>query len=104
MKWILIGFEDLSVPKINFNKSKIIPLNISKWEVINLANRLGYKIANLPISYLGVPLHWKKLPPTDLTALIEKKIERRLQGWINFFFLMSVSRQLTNITKFGNIG
>lgn len=61
LKWILIGFEDLSVPKINFNKSKIIPLNISKREVINLANRLGYKIANLPISYLGVPLHWKKI-------------------------------------------
>lgn len=30
LKWILVGFEDISSLKINYNKCEMIPLNISK--------------------------------------------------------------------------
>jgi Reverse transcriptase (RNA-dependent DNA polymerase) len=61
LKLILIAFEDLSGLKINFEKCEIIPLNISETEVLQLVGILGYKLSSLPITYLGVPLHFKKL-------------------------------------------
>lgn len=45
--------------KINFAKCEIVPLNVSQ-EGARLAHNLGCKLGNLPIHYLGVPLHWKK--------------------------------------------
>jgi hypothetical protein len=61
LKWILIAFEDLSGLKINFEKSEMVPLNISDDLGLFLANSLGCKLTQLSIIYLGVPLHYKKL-------------------------------------------
>jgi Reverse transcriptase (RNA-dependent DNA polymerase) len=60
LKWILIAFEDLSGLKINFDKCEIVPLNISDDQGIHLTNYLGCKLTHLPLTYLGVPLHFKK--------------------------------------------
>lgn len=45
-----------------------------------LASLLGCKVVELPIMYLGVPLHWKKLQLNDWNKLVEK-VEKHLQGW-----------------------
>jgi hypothetical protein len=45
LRWILIGFENLSGVKINFSKCKMIPLNLSEEEGSQLASIFGYKIA-----------------------------------------------------------
>jgi hypothetical protein len=72
LKWILIAFEDLSGLKINFEKCEMIPLNISKIEGLQLAGIIGCKLSSLPITYLGVPLHFKKLRMKHWNFLLEK--------------------------------
>lgn len=57
LKWLLIGFEDLSGMKINFAKCELIPLNIPSDEGSFLASQLGCKLGTSPITYLGVLLH-----------------------------------------------
>lgn len=80
LKWILLCFENLSGLKINFDKSVMVPLNISDQHGQLLARQLGCKVAQLPINYLGVPLFWKKLPMSCWDDLIEK-IDKRFQSW-----------------------
>jgi hypothetical protein len=65
LKLLLLGFENLSGLKIIYNKSSLVPLNISDNEAIIYANLLGCEINHLSITYLGVPLHWKTLCITD---------------------------------------
>jgi hypothetical protein len=65
LKLLLVGFEYLSGLKINYSKSEMIPLNLTETESYRLANVIGCKIGTLPIKYLGVPLHWKKLRIRD---------------------------------------
>lgn len=80
LKFLLLGFEDVSGLKINFEKSEMIPLNISNSLASSLANQLGCKLTALPITYLGVPLHWKTLRVSDWMPLVDK-IENKLQTW-----------------------
>jgi hypothetical protein len=65
LKYLLLGFEELSDLKINYSKSILIPLNISDQEKIEYATFLGCELSNLPITYLGVSLYWKKLRVSD---------------------------------------
>lgn len=60
-KLLLLGFKSTSGLKINFDKSELIALNINDHLASIIANQLGCKVFTLPITYLGVPLHWKKL-------------------------------------------
>jgi hypothetical protein len=39
----------------------MVPLNISPEKGENLASIIGYKLSKLFITYLGIPLHFKKL-------------------------------------------
>lgn len=80
LKHLLIGFEHLSGLKINFHKSALVPLNITQELASTLASQLGCQLSTLPIIYLGVPLHWKKLRTSDWEPLVSK-IENRLQSW-----------------------
>jgi Reverse transcriptase (RNA-dependent DNA polymerase) len=64
-KLLLLGFENLSGLKINFTKSEIVPLNLTKEEGIQYNNILGCKVSSFSITYLGVPLHWYKLKNKD---------------------------------------
>jgi hypothetical protein len=65
LKLLLAGFENMSSLNINYSKSELIPLNLSDDEDNHLAEILGCKIGSLPIKYLVVPLHWKKLRNRD---------------------------------------
>lgn len=80
LKWILLCFDNLSGLKINFDKSEMVPLNLDDSEGQEVDSLLGCKVVELPIMYLGVPLHWKKLQLNDWNKLVEK-VEKHLQGW-----------------------
>jgi hypothetical protein len=59
VKWTLWAFERLSDLKINFNKSKLIALNIDSVMAYNFAHQHNCKLGVLPSKYLGLTLHWK---------------------------------------------
>jgi hypothetical protein len=41
----------------------------------------NHAISSFPCCYLGLPLHFKKIPRTYLYDLIQKKIAKRMPGW-----------------------
>jgi Reverse transcriptase (RNA-dependent DNA polymerase) len=80
LKWILVAFEDLFGLKINYDKCEMVHLNIFSREGAKLADILGCKISSLPITYLGVPLYFKKLKTEHWNFLVEKIEKKKLQG------------------------
>lgn len=79
LKLHLIAFENLSGMKINYAKSEMIPLNLSDQEGSHFAQLFGCKVTCLPITYLGLPLHYKKPSLLDWQSVIDK-IDSRIQG------------------------
>ena len=53
--WLLMQLENLTVLKINLEKSEIIPIGRVD-DVEALAPKLGCKVGSLPTTYLGLPL------------------------------------------------
>jgi hypothetical protein len=68
----LIAFEHLCGLKINYEKYEMAPLNISLEEGEELENTIGCRLSTLSITYLGVPLHFKKLKAEHWNFLTEK--------------------------------
>lgn len=79
LKLHLVAFENLSGMKINYAKSEMVPFNLADHEGTILANLFGCKIACLPITYLGLSLHYKRPSILDWHIVIDK-IEARIQG------------------------
>ena len=73
LQWILIGFENISGMKMFYAKCELIPLNIPIELGQTLADQVGCKLGSLPITYLGIPLHYKNITVKDWYFLIEKK-------------------------------
>jgi hypothetical protein len=63
--------------KINYSKCEMVSLNLSVAESQSLASLFGCSLGTLPINYLGISLHWKKLLLSDWNFLIDK-IEHKL--------------------------
>ena len=53
--WLLMWFETLSGLKVNLEKSELILVDRVE-NVEELADEFGYKVVNLPSTYLGMPL------------------------------------------------
>jgi hypothetical protein len=69
---LLIAYENLSDMKINFNNYELISLNFSTEKGNSLANILCRKLTNLPLMYLEMSMHWKKISIEHRNFLIEK--------------------------------
>jgi hypothetical protein len=54
-------FEKNSGMRINFNKSKFIPMNLVDEEIHEISHILNCLVGALPFRYLGVPIHFEKL-------------------------------------------
>ena len=55
LSWLLMWFEAVSGLRINFEKNELIPMD-SVENIDNLAMEFGYRVGNLPSTYLGMPL------------------------------------------------
>lgn len=65
MKIILYAFETVSSLKINLHKSEVYCFG-EAWEVADQYTQLfGYKPRDLPMTYLGTPIHFRKLRNKD---------------------------------------
>jgi Reverse transcriptase (RNA-dependent DNA polymerase) len=80
LKLLLSGFENMTGLKINYSKSEVISLNLTTHKENLLAQILECKIESLPIKYLGVPLHNKKLRKIYWDFLLNK-ISNKLDTW-----------------------
>ena len=72
-------FEALSRLKVNMEKSELIPVGRVE-NVGELADEFGYKVGNLPSTYLGMPLGapFKSIGVWDG---IEERFRKRLAMW-----------------------
>jgi hypothetical protein len=92
--WALIVFEALSDIKINYNKTKLVSLNLPAEEASQLATVLGCKISSFPLRYLEVPLSDKKMRKCDWDIMLDK-ISHKLTNWRGA--LLSFGGRLTMI-------
>jgi hypothetical protein len=65
---------------INYNKSELIPCNLSEDQIHNAAHIFGCPVGSFPIKYLGVPLHYDKLRREDIQPLVDN-ILKRVGSW-----------------------
>ena len=77
MKQILTDYADSVGLRINFQKSTLIPLNTLEEKYKDIAAIFGCACAQLPFTYLGLPLGVTKPMVLDLTPWI-CKAERRI--------------------------
>jgi hypothetical protein len=81
LKWIRTCFELMSGMRINYDKCEIVPTNPNDVEDLkHFAGIFGCRVGELPIKYLGIPLHYHKLSREDLQPLIDKII-KRIASW-----------------------
>jgi hypothetical protein len=80
MKVILYCFEWLSGLKINYHKSEAYIFGMEEEEKVRIVNMLNYKLGELPMAYLEIPLSDTKLGRDAFTGLTEK-ISKRIPPW-----------------------
>jgi len=75
MKLLLCAFEQVSGLKINFHKSELICFGDAQDSLEAYMDLFGCKQGTLPIKYLGIPIHYKKLRNSDWKS-IEEQFEK----------------------------
>jgi hypothetical protein len=93
LKDILSNFTISTGLKINYQKSSMIPINITTERCQLLANHFGCKRESLPFTYLGLPMGTTRPRVDDLVPMI-CKVDKRLSGLSN---MMSYSARLVTI-------
>ena len=92
LKRILCCFQACAGLKINFHKSSLTGINRSEDIVNRYSNMMNCVQSSLPLSYLGLPLHYRKASYNDWTAVIDK-ITRKFESWKTKY--LSISGRLT---------
>nr|XP_025625605.1 uncharacterized protein LOC112717897 [Arachis hypogaea] len=77
---LLRCFEMMSGLSINFDKSRLIPINCEQPWTYNMYNLLGCKETNLPIRYLGIFLGANPRRVSTWKPIIDK-VEEKLSLW-----------------------
>jgi len=83
LKGLLESFAQSTGLRVNYNKSCLVPLNLSDNKAHLLAGAFGCKIESLPFTYLGLPLGTTK-PRVDHFEPLMSKTERKLTTTSNF--------------------
>jgi hypothetical protein len=76
LKVVLYCFESMSGMKINYHKSEVYVIGGDNQLKGEIAARFNCKLGSLPMCYLGIPLHTKKLRKQDLQMVNEKMSKR----------------------------
>jgi len=79
LKTVLKNFTVSTGLKVNYNKSLMLPINISEARLDYLVRTFGCSKGSLPFTYLGLPLGTTKPRVVDFMPLVNK-CERRLGG------------------------
>jgi len=77
LKALLGSFSESTGLKINFQKSMMIPINISQDRLNHLARTFGCSTGSLPYTYLGLPLGLTKPRVEDFLPIVSG-CEKRL--------------------------
>jgi hypothetical protein len=77
---LLYSFENMSGLKINYHKSEVKVLGVSREESARVARLLNYREGALPMKYLGILVSNMKLYTADL-IYVGVKVEKRLHAW-----------------------
>jgi hypothetical protein len=80
MKLLLCAFEQVSGLKINFHKSELFCFGEVQEVADQSAEMFGYRIGEFLLTYLGIPIHYRKLSNTDWKR-VEERFEKRLNSW-----------------------
>src|SRR6266498_1668085 len=80
MKLLLCAFEHTSGLKINFHKSELFCFGNAQESSKTYMELFGCKQGDLPLKYLGIPIHCRKLQNSDW-KMIEERFEKRLSSW-----------------------
>jgi hypothetical protein len=77
---LLCAFEQVSGLKINFHKSELFCFGEAQEVADQYAEMLGCRIDEFPLTYLGIPIHYRKLSNADWKQ-VEERFEKRLNSW-----------------------
>jgi len=80
LKGIMRSFFDSMGLHVNFNKSFLVPINMSNNRAQHLANTFGCQLGSMLFTYLGLPLGTTKPSVQDFSPLLNR-IERRMSGF-----------------------
>jgi len=79
LKAILNSFAASTRLVVNFEKSLLVPINVSNEKMMILAGTLGCQIGSLPFTYLGLPLGTTKPKIEEFAPLLDR-VERKLSA------------------------
>jgi hypothetical protein len=83
LKALLQTFADSTGLIVNYNKSSMIPINLSEERLIHFAETMQCKRGSLPFTYLGLPLSIVK-PSMEHFLPIVQRAQSRLGGMADF--------------------
>ena len=78
LKLIILGFEKLSGPKINFHKSKLFCFGEAQDKANHYVELFGCGLGQFPIMYLGIPIHYRRFT-NDKWKIVEERLQ--LSSW-----------------------
>jgi hypothetical protein len=79
LKSLLNSFAQSTGLKVNYQKSQMLPINVTEQKVQRLALTFGCSVGSFPFTYLGLPMGTTKPRMDDLTPMMDK-VERKLSG------------------------
>lgn len=79
LKSLLRTFADSTGLQVNFEKSSLVPINMTEERAGHLAATIGCKVGVMPFTYLGLPLGTTQ-PTVDEFIPILTRIEKRMMG------------------------
>ncbi|WVZ97015.1 LOW QUALITY PROTEIN: hypothetical protein U9M48_042582, partial [Paspalum notatum var. saurae] len=82
--------------KINFHKSETFCFGAAQQNLTAYMQLFGCNSGDLPIRYLGIPIHYRRLPNTDWRK-VDECFEKRLSNWKSKHF--STGGRLTLINS-----
>ena len=73
LKRLLEVFSSSTGLRVNYNKTTLVPINISEDHASLLDNSFGCRVESLPFTYLGLPLGTTKPSVDDLMPMVSCK-------------------------------
>jgi hypothetical protein len=80
LKLILYSFGSMSGMKINYHKSEVFVIGEGEQVQMEIVEKLNCKLGRFRLTYLGIPIHSRKLRKCDL-HVVNVKMGKRLEPW-----------------------